>query len=80
LEKAAGSQMWTLKKLKTEIENNWSETAGETGLLNMYRRLYQVSDFGISGSRLIRMFAILPYRTVDANFTNMFFQGFVREK
>ena len=79
LGKAAGSQMWTLKKLKTEIENNWSETAGETGLLNMYRRLYQVSDFGISGSRLIRMFAILPYRTVDANFTNMFFQGFVRE-
>ncbi len=28
--KSSGSQMWTLKKLKTEIENNWSETAGET--------------------------------------------------
>ena len=79
LGKAAGSQMWTLKKLKTEIENNWSETAGETGLLNMYRRLYQVSDFGVSGSRLIRMFAILPYRTIDSRFSAMFFQGFLKE-
>lgn len=79
LGKAAGARLWTLEELERELETAWAETAGDAGLRDMYRRLYQLSGASAAGEKLVRMFAILPYRKITRTFTKMFFQGFLRK-
>lgn len=79
LGKAAGARLWTLEELERELETAWAETAGDAGLRDMYRRLYQLSGATAAGEKLVRIFAILPYRKITRTFTKMFFQGFLKK-
>ncbi|MFQ9393088.1 MAG: hypothetical protein ACLR2E_01240 [Lachnospiraceae bacterium] len=78
--KASGARLWTLEELERELETAWAETAGDAGLRDMYRRLYQLSGATAAGEKLVRIFAILPYRKITRTFTKMFFQGFLKKE
>lgn len=66
-------------RLEEELQNNWTDIAEESGILDMYRGLYRLADIGETESQLARMFAVLPYQEIDRNFTVMFFQGFLKK-
>lgn len=78
LGKAAGARLLDAGRTG-RLETAWAETAGDAGLRDMYRRLYQLSGATAAGEKLVRIFAILPYRKITRTFTKMFFQGFLKK-
>lgn len=84
LGKASHARSWSVRRLKQELDAqgvriSWQEGQGEATLQDLYRRMYHLFYLSGTQERLVRMFSVLPYTSIDKVFVSVFFQGFLKK-